>query len=190
MNADRAPASFSAAARAVRVLAWLQLSLAMLILVAATLVYGAEIVMRSFFNTSYPDYYEVVGISFIYVFLFGAGALYARNEDIVIDTLYGFAPRRAKPWWVMIVHIVVALTMVLVLIYTVQLIGLQRSTPTPLLGIPEAVKWWPLAAVSVSMIYSSLVEAWSCALEIISGTRPKTWPNPMFDHDPAEDAIV
>ena len=48
--------------------------------IGATMVYAAEIVMRGFLNTGYPDYYEVVGIAFIYIFMFGAGALYARTR--------------------------------------------------------------------------------------------------------------
>ena len=190
MSSDQGPRWFSRAARAVRVLAWVQLTAAGVLLVEGMCVNGAEIVMRSFLNTSYPDYYEVVGISFIYVFLFSAGALYARDEDIVINMLYDFAPRPAKPWWVLTVHILVAATMAVVLFYTARLIGLQSRTPTPLLGIPEAVKWWPLSAASVSIIYTSLIEALSCALWIRSGTRPKTWPHPLFDHEPMEETVI
>jgi TRAP-type C4-dicarboxylate transport system permease small subunit len=185
-----APPLFAMAARVVRMLAWAQLTIAGVLLVEGMCVNGAEIVMRSFINTSYPDYYEVVGISFIYVFLFSAAALYARDEDIVIGMLYDFAPRAAKPWWVLTVHLLVAATMVLVFVYTIQLIGLQSRTPTPLLGVPESVKWWPLAVASASITFTSLVEAWSCGYWIRDGIRPKTWPYPLFDHDSAEEAVI
>lgn len=190
MSPGPTPPLFARAARVVRMLAWVQLALAGVLLVEGMCVNGAEIVMRSFFNTSYPDYYEVVGISFIYVFLFSAAALYARDEDIVIDMVFDFVPAAAKPWWVLVVHVIVAMTMVLVLVYTIQLIGLQSRTPTPLLGIPEAVKWWPLAIASTSITFTSLVEAWSCLYWIRSGTRPKTWPYHLFDHDPVEEAVI
>lgn len=190
MSPDLGPRWFGRAARGVRALAWVQLVAAGVLLVIGMGVNGAEIVMRSFFNTSYPDYYEVVGISFIYVFLLSAGALYARDEDIVIDMLFGLMPPSLRPWWVMAVHVLVAASMAIVLFYTIRLIGLQSSTPTPLLGIPEAVKWWPLAFASVSIIYTSLVEACSCGLWIGSGTRPKTWPHPFFDHEPMEETVI
>jgi len=181
---------FAGAARGVRALALAQLAVAGILLTFAMCVNGAEIVMRSFFNTSYPDYYEIVGIAFIYVFLLSAGALYARDEDIAIDMLYNFLPRTARPWWILTVHLLVAITMAVVLFYTWRLIGLQSRTPTPLLGIPEAVKWWPLAFASLSIIYTSLVEVLGCVIWIASGTRPMTWPEPFFDSEPMEGAVI
>lgn len=190
MSTDPGPLWFSTAARGVRALTWVQLVVAGVLLVVGMCVNGAEIIMRSFFNTSYPDYYEVVGIAFIYVFLLSAGALYARDEDIVIGMVFDLTPASVRPWWVMVVHVLVAAGMAIVLSYTIRLIGLQSRTPTPLLGIPEAVKWWPLAFASVSIIYTSLVEACSCALWIRSGMRPKTWPYPFFDHETMEETVI
>ena len=71
-----------------------------------------------------------------------------------------------------------------------QLIGLQRNTPTPLLRVPEAIKWYPLAIASLSIIASSLLEAWGCVLWIASGVRPKTWPEPLLAQPPVEEAII
>ena len=189
-RASEGPTGYALAARLVRGLAWIELGAAGLLLGAATLVYGAEIVMRTFLNTSYPDYYEVVGFTFIYIFLFGAAALYALDEDIVIGMLHDLAPPRLRRWWVLAVYLLVACTMALVLVYTVQLIGLQRNTPTPLLRVPEAIKWYPLAIASVSIIASSLLEAWGCVLWIASGVRPKTWPEPLLAQQPVEEAII
>jgi TRAP-type C4-dicarboxylate transport system permease small subunit len=183
----RAPAGFAVAARTVRVLAWTQLAAAGLLFVGAMLVYGAEIVMRGFLNTSYPEYYEVVGISFVWIFFLSAAALYARDHDVVIDMVFKHVPARVKPWWVFVVQVAIAATMVLTLVYTLQLIGLQSRTPTPLLRVPEAIRWWPLAVASASMVLSSLVEAWACVVWAMTGEKPKVWPNGFFDHEEDEE---
>jgi TRAP-type C4-dicarboxylate transport system permease small subunit len=183
LSAGRRAAVFAAAARAVRVITGLQLCAAGLLFIGATIVYAAEIVMRGFLNTGYPDYYEVVGFAFIYIFMFGASALYARNQDITIDMLYVLVPLRMQKVWLLIIHLAIAVTMAITLFYTWRLIGLQSTTPTPLLRIPEAVKWWPLAIAAASMVMSSLVEAWSCAIWMNSGTRPKIWPDELLGQE-------
>jgi TRAP-type C4-dicarboxylate transport system permease small subunit len=145
---------------AMRALAWAQLAVASLLFVAAMTLYAAEIVMRGFLNTGYPDYYEVVGIAFIYVFLLGAAALYARNEDIVIDLVYDRLPLSARPWLVLAVYVGIVATMTVVLVHT------------------------------ASIVFTSLVEALGCLIWIGSGTRPRTWPRGFFDQQPAEEERI
>jgi hypothetical protein len=66
------------------------------------------------------------------------------------------------------------------------------NTPTPLLGVPESVKWIPLLFLSASIVFTSLVELWGCVQWIASGTRPLVWTAPPFDvldHEPEEKPI-
>ncbi len=188
--ARRGPPAFAFAARVVRLLAWAQLAIAGVLFVEATMVYGAEIIMRGMLNTSYPEYYEVVGISFIWIFLLSAGALYARDQDVVIDMIYAHVPKRGQPWWVLVVQLSITATMALTLYYTLWLIDLQSHTPTPLLRVPEAIKWYPLAIASASIVFTSLVEAWRCAIWIATGERPDVWHGKFFDQEDDEEEIA
>ena len=85
MKQLRQSAAFAVAAWLVRALTFVLLVSAGTLFVVSVGVYATEIVLRGGFRTSFPEYYEIVGIAFIYVFLLGAAALYARNEDIIID---------------------------------------------------------------------------------------------------------
>ena len=84
--------------------------------------------MRTYFNTGYPEYFEVVGFAFMYVFLLGAGGLYARNEDIMIEAIYHRLGERARMWLVSIVYVAMAVTMAVIFFHTWKLIGLQMNT--------------------------------------------------------------
>ena len=128
-----------------------QLWLAALIFVGCVMLYGAEVFARGLLNRSIPEYFEIVGIGFVYVFLFGAAALYARDEDIVIGFVYDRAPALMQPWWLFGVHTAVAASAVVTASATFDIIALQWTTPTPLLGVPESIRWIPLAIASVSM---------------------------------------
>ncbi len=172
---------FHAAARLVRALTWIQLTVAGILFILSLGLYTAEVVMRTGFSTGYPEYYEVVGFAFIYVFLLGAGALYARNEDIMIEAVYQRLGDRAKVWMVLIVYAGMVGTMGVIFVHTWILIQLQMNTPTPLLGVPESVKWFPLLFLSASITLTSLVEMWGCANWVVSGTRPLVWTAPPFD---------
>lgn len=181
MSSDIGLRWFHAAARLVRALTWIQLTVAGTLFILSLGLYTAEVVMRTGFSTGYPEYYEVVGFAFIYVFLLGASALYARNEDIMIEAVYQRLGDRAKAWLVLIVYAGIAVTMVMIFIHTWILIQLQMNTPTPLLGVPESVKWFPLLFLSASVTLTSLVEILGCAIWVVSGTRPMVWTAPPFD---------
>ena len=118
MNGGIGLRGFHAAARLVRALTWIQLTVAGILFILSLGLYTAEVVMRTGFSTGYPEYYEVVGFAFIYVFLLGAGALYARNEDIMIEAVYQRLGDRAAAWLVLIVYAGMAVTMVMIFIHT------------------------------------------------------------------------
>ncbi len=183
---------FQKAARLVRALTWAQLSLAGVLFILSLGLYTAEVVMRTGFSTGYPEYYEVVGFAFMYVFLLGAGALYARNEDIMIEAIYLRLGPRPAAYLVSFVYAAMALTMAVIFFHTWKLIGLQMNTPTPMLEIPESVKWFPLLFLSASIVFTSLVELWGCVHWIASGTRPLVWTTPPFDtldHEAEEEIL-
>jgi TRAP-type C4-dicarboxylate transport system permease small subunit len=122
--------------------------------------------------------------------MFGAGALYSLNQDIAIDALHVLVPLRMQQAWMLIIHLTIAATMAVTLFYTLRLIELQSTTPTPLLRVPEAIKWWPLAVAAASMVLSSLVEAWSCAIWMSSGMRPKVWPDGLLNQVTMEEDSI
>ena len=181
MNEAIGSRGFQAAARVVRTLTWAQLALAGVLFILSLGLYTAEVVMRTYFNTGYPEYFEVVGFAFMYVFLLGAGGLYARNEDIMIEAIYHRLGERARMWLVSMVYVAMVVTMAVIFYHTWKLIGLQMNTPTPLLGVPESVKWIPLLFLSASIVFTSLVELWGCVHWIAGGTRPLVWTAPPFD---------
>jgi TRAP-type C4-dicarboxylate transport system permease small subunit len=178
-----APAGFQAAARLVRAMTHTYLALAATLFLLGLGLYTTEIVLRYGFRTGIPEYYELVGIGFIWVFLLGAAALYARNEDITIDLLHARLPERARPWLQLAVQLAVAVTMAVVAWYGWDLARRQWRTPTPLLKVSEAVRVAPLVLASASIVLSSLVEAWAALITIQAGRRVRVWPHPFFDQE-------
>jgi TRAP-type C4-dicarboxylate transport system permease small subunit len=168
----------------VRFAANLQLWAAAAIFVACVVFYGVEVFARGLLNRSIPEYFEFVGIGFVYVFLFGAAALYGRDEDIVIGYLFDRAPSHARPWWLLLVHALTAATMAATFVATFRIITLQWTTPTPLLGVPEGVRWIPLAIASASITASALVRTVACAAWLRRGERPTLLdpPQPIEDN--------
>lgn len=181
MKQLRQSAAFAVAAWLVRALTFVLLVSAGTLFVVSVGIYATEIVLRGGFRTSFPEYYEIVGIAFIYVFLLGAAALYARNEDIIIDLVYARLPPTHRRYMIAVIYAAIVVTMLTIFIATVELISLVMSTPTPLLGVPEAIKWIPFAIASASIAFSSAVELWAAVIWIATGERPPVWREPFFD---------
>lgn len=183
MSARSASLAFGAAARIVRVLTAVYLAVAGATFVLALALYSAEIVMRAFFNTGFPEYYEIVGTAFIWVFLLGAAAMYGRDQDIVIELVQRRLPGRAGAWLELLVHAAIVATMAVTAEAGWRLAEAQWNVPTPLLEISESIKFLPLVVASVSIALSSGVQAWSCAIGLQTGKRPPVWPHPFFDEE-------
>jgi TRAP-type C4-dicarboxylate transport system permease small subunit len=173
--------AFAVAAGLVRALTVLYLWAAGALFLLGLALYTAEIVLRYGFDSGIPEYYELVGIGFIYVFLLGAAALYARSEDIVIDLIYARLPARAQAWLELAVQVAIVATMIVVAVQAWRLAVAQWNIPTPLLQVPEAVKVLPLVVGAASIALASAVEAWACAMSIASGPRRSIWTRPFFD---------
>jgi TRAP-type C4-dicarboxylate transport system permease small subunit len=186
---DISSRSFSIAAQTVRWLTSAFLFAAGVLFVISLGALILDIILRYGFNSSIIGLHEIVTITFLYVFLFGASALYARNEDIVIEVLWRRFPERTRQWLTLIVYGVVASTMAVVLVETIVLIITQLQVPTPQLRLPLAIMWIPLGFAAISITFGSLVEAWGCIVWIRSGTRLAVWPRPGPEdsHKPLEE---
>lgn len=139
-----------------------------------TALLGVDIFMRYVFEAPMAYVSEIVTIAFIYVYLLGAAALYARNEDLVLDILYNRVGPRMRQVWLLLIYLGIAATMAVTLWTTVELMILQRNMPTPLLRIPLIVEHAALAAACVVILFSSLVDAVGCCVWMRTGREP--WP--------------
>jgi TRAP-type C4-dicarboxylate transport system permease small subunit len=148
------------------------LGLAITLFGVSLLLLTADIVMRYGFNAPMAYVSEVVTIAFIYVYLLGAAALYARNEDLVLDLLYARVGARLRPVWLLLIYLGIAATMIVTLRVTIELMVLLRTMPTPLLRIPFIIQHGALVACCAVILVSSLVDALGCVVWLQSGREP------------------
>lgn len=148
------------------------LGLAVTLFAASLAVLATEIVMRYVFNHPLQNVSEGVTIAFIYVYLLGGAALYARNEDIALNYFFNKAGAKPRAIWLLAIYLAIALTMAVVLVETVKLILVQRGVLTPSLRLPLGIEHAALALGAAVILYSSVVEALGCWIWFRSGTRP------------------
>ena len=148
------------------------LALCMLLFVGCLGVLAADIVLRYAFNAPLQNVSEGVIIAFIYVYMIGGAALYARNEDIALDYLFNKAERKPRALWLLAVYLAIAATMTVVLVETVKLMMVQRGVLTPQLRLPLGIEHAALALAATVILYSSLVDAIGCWIWFRSGSRP------------------
>lgn len=155
-----------------RFLGALALGICLALFAACTVLLSTDIVMRYAFNAPMAYVSEIVTIAFIYVYLLGAAALYARNEDLVLDVLYNRVGPRLRQVWLLLIYLGIAVTMMVTLQVTIDLMILQRTMPTPLLRIPLIIQHAALAAASAVILFSSLVDALGCCVWMRTGREP------------------
>ena len=185
MTSSTPSKAFTIAARAIRGLVTVEYTVAGLLFVLAMLALTTEITLRYGFDSGFPESAEVIVITFIYVYLLGAAALYGRNEDIAIDFVYRMLPDAFRSWFMLVVHLAIAITMGIVLIYTLDLIKIQGQLLTLVTQLPMEIWWWSLVIASASIVLTSCVEVWACLIWITSGSRPNIWPE-----DRGEDLLI
>ena len=168
--------SFSHAARLVRLLTWLHLAISGTLFVVATGALAVDVGLRYLFSAPVAGLHEAVTLAFTFVFMLGAAALYARNEDIVLEFVYRRLPAPVRRHLVLVIYLAIVIVLAVVLQQTFRLIEVQWNLPTPALRVPQAVFAVPVAIASVSIILTSLVECWACVLWIGKGSRPSVWP--------------
>ena len=176
MTDQLTPRSFHHAAHLVRLLTWLHLALAGTLFLVATSALAVDIALRYVFAAPIAGMHEAVTLAFTFVFLLGGAALYARNEDIVLELVYRRLPAAAQRYLVLVIYLAIITTLAVVLYHTFRLIDIQWNLPTPALRVPQAMFAVPVAIASASIILTSLVECWACVLWIGKGRRPPVWP--------------
>jgi TRAP-type transport system small permease protein len=177
------PAAFRLAAAGSRALMRLELALAGSIFALAMALLTIDVIGRYGFNRTIAHLHEAVTIGFVWVFLLGAAALYARNEDIVIDSLALRLPARAREVLILLVYLLTALVMAVVLVEAIGLARRQWRLPTPSLRLPRGIYGLAVAVAAASMVYTSLVECWASLIGMKSGTRPLVWKGVDDDDD-------
>lgn len=148
------------------------LGLAVILFAGSLALLGAEVVLRYAFNHPLQNVSEGVTIAFIYVYLVGGAALYARNEDIALDYFFNKAGAKPRAIWLLAIYLAIALTMAVVLVETVKLILVQRGVLTPSLRLPLGIEHAALALAAGVILYASVVEALGCWIWFRSGIRP------------------
>jgi TRAP-type C4-dicarboxylate transport system permease small subunit len=170
-------ATFAMLARGTRGISGLCLAIAVLLFAGALGVMSVDVVMRYVFNHPLQNIGEGVTIAFIYVYLLGGAALYARNEDIALDYLFRRAGRQVQAVWMLVIYLVIAATMAVVLVQTMMLMQVQHGVRTPALRLPLGIEHAALALAAAVICYASLVEAVGCWIWARSGTRPAVFPS-------------
>lgn len=166
-------ALFHTLARGTRGITAACLALCLILFVGSLGILAAEIALRYVFNHPLQNIGEAVIIAFIYVYMVGGAALYARNEDIALDYLFLKAGVKLRSLWLLLIYLALALTMAVVLVETVKLIQVQRGVLTPALRLPLGIEHAALALAATIILYASLVEALGCWIWFRTGTRPR-----------------
>jgi len=165
-------ALFRRLSRGTRAIGAACLALCLILFVGALGILAAEIVMRYVFDHPLQNIGEAVTIAFIYVYMVGGAALYARNEDIALDYFFLKAGVKPQAIWLLVIYLAIALTMAVVLVETVKLILVQRGVLTPALRLPLGIEHAALAVAAAVILYASLVEALGCWIWFRRGRRP------------------
>lgn len=163
---------FQTLAKGTRLLSAASLGLCAFLFAASLGLMGAEIVLRYGFDYPLQNVGEAVIIAFIYVYLMGGAALYARNEDIALDYLFRKASVKPQAIWLLAIYLAISATMAVILVETIKLIQVQRGVLTPALRLPLGIEHAALAVAATLIFYASAVEAVGCWIWFRTGTRP------------------
>lgn len=148
------------------------LALCVFLFAASLVLMTAEIVLRYAFDHPLQNVGEAVIIAFIYVYLLGGAALYARNEDIALDYFFRKVSVKPQAIWLLAIYLAIAATMAVTLVETLKLIEVQRGVLTPALRLPLGIQHAALAVAATVIFYASAVEAIGCWIWFRSGRRP------------------
>ena len=176
---------FPALAKGTRALSAACVAVSVFLFAASLVLMAADIVLRYAFNHPLQHVGEAVTIAFIYVYLVGGAALYARNEDIALDYFFRKAGVRPQALWLLVIYLAIAATMAVVAVQTLMLMKVQQGVLTPALRLPLGIEHAALAAAAAVICYTSLVEALGCWIWFRSGKRPAVFASPdagMFVH--------
>lgn len=174
--------AFDTVARGIRGITRAMLAISGLFFCLAVAGLTADIVSRAMLQSSIRGVDEVVVLLFVWIFMLGTAALYARNGDVALTIVVRTLPPRGRKLAALGVALVIAVSMALVFWQTVLLLWSQRGVVSADLGIPDAARFAPVAIATAFITFTSLVEAWSCAVWLLGGARPSVWGNATETH--------
>ena len=169
------PPAFEVVARGVRGTTHATLAIAATLFCIALAGLGGDIVMRYLFNSSIRGMQEVVNLLFSWIYMLGVAALYARKGDAAITFIARSLPARLQIVLSGIVALIIAASMTVVMVKTIELIMTQTSIRSAELGIPEPLRFAPLTIAAACVALTSLIDLWSCVLWARFGVRPTVW---------------
>ncbi len=76
-----------------------------------------------------------------------------------------------------VVSLVLAGSMTIIFVKTVGLIETQLGIRSAELGIPEPLRFMPLALAALSITITSLIDVWASVIWARTGHRPVIWPD-------------
>lgn len=133
-----------------------------------------DIVARYIIGRSIQHVAELSILAFLYVFMLGVAALYARNEDIVLETFFEKLPPRGQAIWLLVVHLAIVATMIVICVQTDVIMDLQKTVRTPSLRLPIAVQYTALLIASAIIAFSSAVDAYGSLVRLATGHIPSS----------------
>lgn len=167
--------AFEAVARWVRGITHAMLAIAAMLFCIALAGLAGDIVMRYLFNSSIRGMQEIVNLLFSWIYMLGVAALYARKGDAAITFIARGLPVRLQIVLSGLVALIIAASMTVVTVKTIELITAQTAIRSAELGIPEPLRFAPLAIAAACVALTSLIDLWSCLLWARVGVRPSVW---------------
>jgi TRAP-type C4-dicarboxylate transport system permease small subunit len=167
--------AFEAVARWVRGVTHAMLAIAAMLFCVALAGLAGDIVMRYLFDSSIRGMQEIVNLLFSWIYMLGIAALYARKGDAAITFIARSLPVRLQIGLSGLVALIIAASMIVVVVCTIELITAQTSIRSAELGIPEPLRFAPLAIAAGCIALTGLIDLWSCVLWARIGVRPMIW---------------
>jgi TRAP-type C4-dicarboxylate transport system permease small subunit len=181
VNVRPNPPAFEAVARCVRAVTRVVLALSAVLFCVALTGLTVDIVMRYSVNSSVRGMQEIVNLLFGWIYMLGVAALYARKGDAAITFFVRAMPAQAQNIVALLVSLIIAAGMAIVFIETTGIIQSQAAITSAELGIPEPLRYIPLAVATISIVITSLIDVWACALWAMTGHRPVVWSAEELD---------
>lgn len=167
---------FEAAARCVRIVTRGGLMLAATLFCVAIAGLACDVAMRYLLHSSIRGMQEIVNLLFIWIYMIGIAAMYARKGDAAITFIARALPISLQIVLASLVALGISASMSVVALETMHLIAAQLAIRTAELGLPEPLRFIPLVIAAACVAITSLIDFWSCTLWARFGVRPSIWP--------------
>lgn len=169
------PPAFEAVARYVRAITNGVLALAATLFCIALMGLTVDIIMRYAANSSVRGMQEIVNLLFGWIYMLGVAALYARKGDAMITFVTRAMPEKVQNALAIFVSLLIAASMAIVFYETAGLIQAQTAITSAELGLPEPLRFMPLAIAALSIVVTSAIDIWASIIWAKTGHRPVIW---------------